>query len=100
MEIKNHTKRVFAPGCAMMLYKPELANKLHKILNEYLGGIKYITPAASTSLLSTPKQKSLTSARAAISGSEMIIRIQNQFQSGKFLPKVISFRFLITKEKQ
>jgi len=31
------TKRVFAPGCALMIYKPELAGKLHSILNEYLG---------------------------------------------------------------
>ena len=27
-------KRVFAPGCALILYKPELVEKLHKILNE------------------------------------------------------------------
>jgi len=32
-------KRVFAPGCALMLYKPELAEKLHTILNENLGEI-------------------------------------------------------------
>ena len=30
-------KQVFAPGCALMLYKPELAEKLHLILNENLG---------------------------------------------------------------
>jgi Fe-S oxidoreductase len=30
-------KMVFAPGCALMLYKPELAEKLHLILNENLG---------------------------------------------------------------
>ncbi|MEI7983630.1 MAG: (Fe-S)-binding protein [Bacteroidota bacterium] len=30
-------KRVFAPGCALMLYKPELAAKLHLILNENSG---------------------------------------------------------------
>lgn len=29
--------RKFAPGCALMLYKPELAIKLHAILNENLG---------------------------------------------------------------
>ncbi|MCK9422685.1 MAG: (Fe-S)-binding protein [Bacteroidales bacterium] len=29
--------RVFVPGCALMLYKPELAEKLHLILNENLG---------------------------------------------------------------
>ena len=32
-------KRVFTPGCAMKLYKPDLADKLHKILNENLHGI-------------------------------------------------------------
>lgn len=32
-------KRVFAPGCALMLYKPELVEKLHKILNKNLGNI-------------------------------------------------------------
>ena len=30
-------KRMFAPGCALMLYKPDLVNKLHTILNENLG---------------------------------------------------------------
>lgn len=30
-------RRVFAPGCALMIYKPELAEKLHFILNENLG---------------------------------------------------------------
>jgi Fe-S oxidoreductase len=30
-------KKVFAPGCALMLYKPELAEKIHSILNENLG---------------------------------------------------------------
>ena len=30
-------KLVFAPGCALMLYKPELAGKIHQLLNENLG---------------------------------------------------------------
>ncbi|MCX6226653.1 MAG: (Fe-S)-binding protein [Bacteroidia bacterium] len=30
-------KKVFAPGCALMLYKPHFAEKLHIILNENLG---------------------------------------------------------------
>ena len=30
-------KKIFAPGCALILYKPELVEKLHKILNEHLG---------------------------------------------------------------
>jgi Fe-S oxidoreductase len=32
-------RMVFAPGCALMLYKPESAEKLHLILNEYLGEV-------------------------------------------------------------
>jgi Fe-S oxidoreductase len=28
---------VFAPGCALMLYKPELASKIHRLLNENFG---------------------------------------------------------------
>jgi Fe-S oxidoreductase len=31
------TKRVFAPGCALMIYKSELAEKIHLILNENIG---------------------------------------------------------------
>ncbi|MEI6680811.1 MAG: (Fe-S)-binding protein [Mariniphaga sp.] len=30
-------KQVFAPGCALMLYKPDLAEKIHHILNKNLG---------------------------------------------------------------
>jgi hypothetical protein len=30
-------KTAFAPGCALMLYKPELAHKIHDFLNESLG---------------------------------------------------------------
>ena len=30
-------KKIFAPGCALILYKPELVKKLHKILIEQLG---------------------------------------------------------------
>ena len=33
-------KRIFAPGCALILYKPELTKELHKILNEHLGEIE------------------------------------------------------------
>ncbi|NVO11409.1 MAG: (Fe-S)-binding protein [Bacteroidales bacterium] len=36
-------KRVFAPGCALMLYKPELAEKLHLILNKNLGEMELLT---------------------------------------------------------
>jgi len=31
------TKTVFAPGCGLMLYKPELANRIHSILTDHLG---------------------------------------------------------------
>jgi len=34
---ENIVKMAFAPGCALMLYKPELAQKLHLILNENIG---------------------------------------------------------------
>lgn len=33
-------KQVFAPGCAMMLYKPELAKKIGAMLNEQVGEMK------------------------------------------------------------
>ena len=36
-------KRVFAPGCALMLYKPELAERLHLILNNNLGEMELLT---------------------------------------------------------
>jgi hypothetical protein len=32
--------RVYAPGCAFILYKPDLVEKLHAILNENLGTIE------------------------------------------------------------
>jgi Fe-S oxidoreductase len=31
------TGTIFAPGCALMLYKPELANKIHAVLKQNLG---------------------------------------------------------------
>ena len=31
------TRNIFAPGCALMLYKPELADKIHTMLNELVG---------------------------------------------------------------
>ncbi len=30
-------KRMFAPGCAILIYKPELATRLHRLLGEELG---------------------------------------------------------------
>ena len=32
-------KKIFAPGCGLMLYKPELVEKLRRILNKNLGDI-------------------------------------------------------------
>ena len=32
-------KRVFAPGCALMIYKPQLAEKMLEFLNEDLGNV-------------------------------------------------------------
>jgi Fe-S oxidoreductase len=32
----NKMKTVFAPGCALMLYKPELADRIHRLLSEKL----------------------------------------------------------------
>jgi Fe-S oxidoreductase len=32
-------KLFFAPGCALMLYKPELASKIHYLLNENMGDV-------------------------------------------------------------
>jgi Fe-S oxidoreductase len=34
---ENKMKRIFAPGCALMLYKPGLAERLHKMLEKNLG---------------------------------------------------------------
>lgn len=34
---------MFAPGCALLLYKPQLAEKLHSILNENLGEIDILS---------------------------------------------------------
>lgn len=34
---RSDKKLVFAPGCALMLYKPELASKIHLLLNKNLG---------------------------------------------------------------
>jgi Fe-S oxidoreductase len=35
--------RVFAPGCALMIYKPELAEKLHAVLNKEFGEMDLLT---------------------------------------------------------
>ena len=35
-------KLFFAPGCALMLYKPELAYKIHLLLNEKLGDVELL----------------------------------------------------------
>ena len=35
----NFMQKIFAPGCALMLYKPYLADKLYAILNQSIGKI-------------------------------------------------------------
>jgi hypothetical protein len=32
-------KKIFAPGCALMLYKLQLAEKLHEVLNNNIGNV-------------------------------------------------------------
>jgi Fe-S oxidoreductase len=39
---QKRKKMVFAPGCALMLYKPELAEKLHSMLNEHFGEMELL----------------------------------------------------------
>jgi Fe-S oxidoreductase len=36
-------KRVFAPGCALMIYKPDLADSVHRALIEEFGNIELVT---------------------------------------------------------
>jgi Fe-S oxidoreductase len=36
-------QKIFAPGCALMLYKPHLAEKLHLVLNENIGKITVVS---------------------------------------------------------
>lgn len=36
---KSQMKSVFAPGCALMLYKPELADRVHRLLERNLGAM-------------------------------------------------------------
>ena len=33
-------KKLFAPGCALLLYKPELAARMHALLNQHLGAME------------------------------------------------------------
>lgn len=42
MRFEIQMNRVFAPGCALMLYKPYLAEKLNAILNENLGSMNQL----------------------------------------------------------
>jgi Fe-S oxidoreductase len=34
---------MFSPGCALMIYKPELATRIHAMLNEHLGEMEMLT---------------------------------------------------------
>lgn len=36
-------KMIFAPGCALMLYKPEIAFRIHTIMQGYLGKMEMLT---------------------------------------------------------
>lgn len=36
-------KKVFAPGCALMLYKPESAKRLHQLLNKSVGHVDILS---------------------------------------------------------
>ena len=36
-------EKIFAPGCALILYKQELVEKIHKILNENMGEMDILT---------------------------------------------------------
>jgi len=36
------TKYLFAPGCALILYKPHLAEKIHKFLNRFYGTVELL----------------------------------------------------------
>jgi Fe-S oxidoreductase len=40
--LEGKEKLFFAPGCAFMLYKPELAEKICKFLNKNLGGVEML----------------------------------------------------------
>jgi len=35
-------RQIFAPGCALMLYKPELATRIHAMLNEQAGAMSVL----------------------------------------------------------
>lgn len=39
---EKNEKLFFAPGCALMLYKPELAEKIYKFLNNNLGDVEML----------------------------------------------------------
>lgn len=36
-------KRIFAPGCALILYKPGLAKRLHRMLDDHLGKMEILS---------------------------------------------------------
>jgi hypothetical protein len=42
MNFDRSRKMVFAPGCALMLYKPELAHKIFQILNGFFGEMEVL----------------------------------------------------------
>lgn len=54
-EKENDMKRVFAPGCALMLYKPELAERLHHMIKKNLGDIVYCVSCSKSMFIGGKK---------------------------------------------
>jgi Fe-S oxidoreductase len=42
LKFTDYMERMFAPGCALMLYKPHLADKLHVVLERNIGSMKML----------------------------------------------------------
>jgi hypothetical protein len=88
--------QMFAPGCALMLYKPELALKLHSLLNENLGRMNMLL----TCCQHDPGLKQATSARAATNVSALTIQILQRSHYGRYWQILISSRFPTIKIKE
>ena len=43
MKSASKSKKLFVPGCALMLYKPHLADRVHAVLNETFGEMDRLT---------------------------------------------------------
>jgi len=75
---------VFAPGCALMLYKPELATKIHQLLNENLGEMDMLMTCCQHDPHLQSYSKIINVCPGVTSGSEMTTRMFQQFHYGKF----------------